>query len=284
MHAHPDDEASKGAATLARYAAEGHRVMVATMTGGERGDVLNSTITDPEVKKNLQEYRIAEMAESARILGIEHRWIGFVDSGLPQGDPLPPLPEGSFATLDPAEAARPLVALIRDFRPHVLITYDENGGYPHPDHIQTHRVTVEAWHAAGDARRYPEEGEPWAPLKLYYDRNITRERFQAFDEELRRRGQENPYAELLARWRINEDTGYSRVTTHVPCAEYFPQREAALRAHATQIDPGSPFFFAPLELQQHAWPVENYELAATRVAVTIPENDVFAHLPVEDDE
>lgn len=276
LHAHPDDEASKGAATLARYAAEGHEVMVGTLTGGERGSVLNSTITDPYIFDNLTEVRVGEMAKSVSVLGVQHRWIGFVDSGLPEGDPLPPLPAGSFATLDVEEAAKPVVQLVREFRPHVILTYDENGGYPHPDHIQTHNVAMAAWHTAGLADYLPELGEPWAPSKLYYDRNLTKERFQAFDEEMRARGMESPYGELLGRWAPDRDTGYDRVTTFVDTADYFPQREAALRAHATQIDPGSSFFFAPLEIQQAAWPYENFELAATRVPVNVPEYDLFA--------
>ncbi|HHY07064.1 MAG: mycothiol conjugate amidase Mca [Lawsonella sp.] len=279
IHAHPDDEASKGAATMARYSAEGHDVMVATLTGGERGSVLNSTITDPKIFENLQEVRVAEMAKSAEILGVQHRWVGFVDSGLPEGDPLPPLPEGSFATLDVCDAVEPLVRLIREFRPHVLMTYDERGGYPHPDHIQTHKASMLAWHIAGNPQQFPDSGEPWAPYKFYYDRNLTKERFAAFHNEMVKRGMDSPYADLLSRWGKNRETGYDRVTTFVECADYFPHREAALKAHATQVDPGSSFFFAPIEIQQAAWPVENFELAATRVPVTVPENGLFTGIP-----
>src|ERR1700749_2025735 len=103
------------------------------------------------------------MARAREILGVEQRFLGFTDSGLPEGDPKPPLPEGSFALVPLAEAAAPLVALIREFRPHVLITYDENGGYPHPDHIKTHQISMEAFEAAGDPDRSPEAGEPWQP-------------------------------------------------------------------------------------------------------------------------
>src|SRR4029079_6528391 len=97
VHAHPDDESSKGAATTARYAAEGARVMVVTLTGGERGDILNPAMDIPEVSGRVHEVRRAEMSRDTEILGVEHRWLGYVDSGLPEGDPLPPLPEGSFA-------------------------------------------------------------------------------------------------------------------------------------------------------------------------------------------
>ena len=133
IHAHPDDESSKGAATLARYANEGNEVMVLTCTGGERGSILNPAMDRPEVRENMIELRKKEMAKAAEILGSKQRWLGYVDSGLPEGDPLPPLPEGSFALANTEEATADVVEVIRDFRPHVMITYDENGGYPHPD-------------------------------------------------------------------------------------------------------------------------------------------------------
>ena len=159
VHAHPDDESSKGAATMARYVAEGVEVMVVSCTGGERGDVLNPRLQhDPEVQRDIVGFRRKEMAEAVRILGVQHRWLGFVDSGLPEGDPLPPLPDGCFA-LEPLEiAAAPLVRLVREFRPHVMTTYDEDGGYPHPDHIMCHKVSLEAFEAAGDPDRYVGHG------------------------------------------------------------------------------------------------------------------------------
>src|SRR5437868_8964200 len=150
VHAHPDDESSKGAATMVRYVRSGVDVMVATLTGGERGDILNKAMDRPEVRANLPRVRREEMARAREILGVRQKFLGFVDSGLPEGDPPPPLPEGCFALQPVAEAARPLVRLVREFRPHVMLTYDENGGYPHPDHIQCHRVSVAAFDAAGD--------------------------------------------------------------------------------------------------------------------------------------
>ena len=152
VHAHPDDESSKGAATTARYAAAGNRVLVVTLTGGELGDILNPAMDLPEVHGRIAEVRRDEMAKAAEILGVEHTWLGYHDSGLPQGDPLPPLPEGCFA-LEPLDGpTERLVRVIREFRPHVMTTYDENGGYPHPDHIRCHEVSVAAYEAAGDYR------------------------------------------------------------------------------------------------------------------------------------
>ncbi len=275
VHAHPDDESSKAAATLAKYAAQGHEVMVVTLTGGERGDILNPAMDRPGVMENITEVRREEMAAAAAALGVQHRWLGFVDSGLPEGDPPPPLPDGCFALVPVEEAAERLVATIREFRPHVIITYDENGGYPHPDHIKCHEVSVAAFDAAGDPSAYPEAGEPWTPLKLYYTHGFIRDRILAFSEEFDKAGMENPFREWLAKWKRNQGDLMGRVTTQVECADYFPQRDEALRAHATQIDPNGFFFAIPMEWQTRLWPTEEFELAQTRVQTTLPENDLF---------
>jgi mycothiol S-conjugate amidase len=274
VHAHPDDESSKGAATLARYVDQGAEVLVVTCTGGERGDILNPALKDdPDLLRDIAEYRRGEMAAAVRELGVRHEWLGFVDSGLPEGDPLPPLPPGCFA-LEPLEvAAAPLVRLVRSFRPHVMITYDENGGYPHPDHIMCHRVGVEAFEAAADPERYPGAGGSWQPLKLYYDRGFSRAKLVAFHEALLAAGLESPFAEWLERW---EDRPERPVTTRVECGDYFEVRDRALLSHATQVDPDGWFFSIPLELQRRVWPTEDYELARSLVTPELPEEDLFA--------
>jgi mycothiol S-conjugate amidase len=129
IHAHPDDESSKGAATMAAYAAAGARVMVVSCTGGERGDILNAAAGElAHAHRDLAGLRRQEMAQAAAELGIEHRWLGYTDSGLPEGDPLPALPFASFALQPVERAAAPLVKLIREFKPQVVTPYDENGG------------------------------------------------------------------------------------------------------------------------------------------------------------
>ncbi|WP_327146722.1 mycothiol conjugate amidase Mca [Nocardia sp. NBC_01327] len=287
VHAHPDDESSKGAATTARYAAEGNEVLVVTLTGGERGDILNPAMDTPGIKDNIAEVRRQEMAAAAAALGVQQLWLGFVDSGLPEGDPLPPLPEGCFALVPLEEATEALVRVVREFKPHVITTYDEQGGYPHPDHIMCHKVSVEAYEAAGDPERFPGAGEPWTPLKLYYDHGFTLARMEVFADEYERMGEPFPMQEWMDRMR-----GYaaargdimSRVTTQVDCGKYFPQRDEALRAHATQIDPNGAFFAIPTELQQKLWPTEEFELAKTRVRTAIPETDLFAGIDDADTE
>jgi mycothiol S-conjugate amidase len=275
VHAHPDDESSKGAATTAKYVAEGVDVHVVTCTGGERGSILNPKMERPDVLENMTEIRRREMEAARDILGVTQDWLGFVDSGWPEGDPKPPLPEGCFGLVPVEEAAAPLVALIRRFRPHVVTTYDEKGGYPHPDHIQCHNISVVAFEAAGDPERYPEAGEPWQPLKLYYQHGFNRPRTQALHDAMTARGLESPWAERLAEWKP-DPAHDARITTRVPCGEYFGVRDQALMAHATQIDPDGPFFQIPLEIQREVWPTEDFELARSVVETGATEDDLFA--------
>lgn len=280
VHAHPDDESSKGAATLAKYAAEGVEVLVVTCTGGERGDVLNPAMDRPGVRENLAAIRRDEMAEARRILGVRQHFLGFVDSGLP--GPGEPLPEGCFALAPLEEAAGRLVGLIRSFRPHVVVTYDETGGYPHPDHIRTHQVTVAAFDAAGEAGRHPEAGAPWRPLKLYYQGGLSRPWFQALHDAMTARGMDSGMREVLAEL---PEAGLE-ITTRVPCAEYFATRDRALLAHATQIDPNAGFMVHDRDVEREVWPTEDYHLARSHVAVdadidadidvATPEDDLFA--------
>jgi mycothiol S-conjugate amidase len=283
VHAHPDDESSKGAATMAKYVREGVEVLVATMTGGERGSVLNPAMDRPEVQADLPRIRRDEMARAREILGVEQRFLGFVDSGLPEGDPLPPVPEGSFALVPLAEAAAPLVRLVRDFKPHVILTYDESGGYPHPDHIKTHQVAVEAFEAAADPDRYPlVGGEPWQPSKMYYFVTFHQAKYAALHAELLRRGLESPYTEIFAEWeerarkRLERGQRTLEITTRVQAADCFGVRDDALRAHATQIDPNSSWFACPREVERVAWPTEDYHLARSLVDTELPEDDLFA--------
>ncbi|WP_233507144.1 mycothiol conjugate amidase Mca [Jiangella anatolica] len=277
VHAHPDDESSKGAASTARYVAEGVEVLVVTCTGGERGSILNPKMDRPEVLANISEIRRKEMDTAREILGIEQEWLGFVDSGLPEGEPLPPLPEGCFGLMSVEEAAGPLVEIIRRFRPHVVTTYDENGGYPHPDHIMCHKISVAAFEAAADPARYPGAGEPWQPSKLYYHHSFSRMRMLALHEAMEQRGLTSPYTEWLAEWD-GDKSWDDRITTRVECAEYFPVRDRALLAHATQIDPDGMWFAVPVGVQQEVWPTEDYELVTSHVRTDRPEDDLFAGL------
>ena len=176
VHAHPDDESSKGAATMARYVDEGVEVLVVTCTGGERGSILNPALQDrPEIEA---EHRRDPSRRDGSGPGDPRRrsraGSGFVDSGLPEGDPLPPLPEGCFALTPIDEGAGRLVAEIRRFRPHVITTYDENGGYPHPDHIRTHEISVAAFDAAADPEAFPDDRRAVAAAEAVLRRRVQR--------------------------------------------------------------------------------------------------------------
>jgi mycothiol S-conjugate amidase len=185
------------------------------------------------------------------------------------------LPEGCFGLVDPVDGARPLIKLIREFKPHVMTTYDENGGYPHPDHVMCHKISVIAFDAAGDPERYPELGEPWQPRKLYYNSGWSKARMLALHEGMLAAGLESPYGEWLEKWSERADRG-DRITTRVECGEYFSVRDDALRAHATQVDPDGFWFHVPLDLQQKVWPTEDFELVRSLVDSPLPESDLFA--------
>ena len=161
--------------------------------------------------------------------------------------------------------------------PHMLIvvTYDENGGYPHPDHIQTHKVSMAAIEAAADPEPFPDAGPPWQVAKIYYVIGFHKERILAVHEALLARGLESPYAEWLERFEDKEfDQG--RVTTRVPCGDWFEVRDQALMAHATQVDPTGRWFQVPMDLQREVWPTEDYQLVSSQVEVgPFPENDLF---------
>ena len=276
VHAHPDDESSKGAATLASYAAAGVGVMVVSCTGGERGDILNPKFDIGDL--DIPQLRQAEMARAAQILGIAHAWLGFEDSGYHEGDPSTwDLPTGSFGDLDPQVEIEALVRLVRRFRPHVMTTYDENGGYPHPDHLRCHVVSVGAFEAAGDPEAFPDAGETWQPSKLYYNVGFSRNKITAINEAVRERTGTGPYDEWIERFKSFDrpDPG-ERTTTRVPVAEYFDHRDRALLAHETQIDPESHWFSVPRDVEAEVWGTEDYELARSLVDTTLPEDDLFA--------
>lgn len=274
IHAHPDDESSKGAATTAKYVDEGIEVMVVSCTGGERGDVLNAQAQELVDLYGIHEVRQREMAEAARILGVQHEWLGFMDSGFTEGEPLP---EDAFALVPLEISVPPLVKLLREFRPQVVTTYDENGGYPHPDHIQTHVITMAAITAAADPNLHPEFGPAHQVQKVYYNQQFHKARIVALHNLLLEQEIESPYVEWLDKWEDKPEDA-ERITTSIECAKYFPIRDAALKAHATQIEPDGRWFLVSTELQQSAWPTEEFQLASSLVPTTLPESDLFAGL------
>jgi mycothiol S-conjugate amidase len=241
--------------------------------------VLNPAMDRPEVWERLPQIRVEEMAGPARSSASSRSSSASSTPACPRATRCRRCRRAASRWCRVEEAAAPLVALIRRFKPQVITTYDERGGYPHPDHIKTHEISVHAFEAAGDPDRYPELGEPWQPSKLYYHMSFTLPRTRRCTRRSSRRP-ESPYAEWLANWDPAHDISH-RVTTRVPCAEYFPVRDAALIAHATQIDPTGRWFACPLEVQQQVWPTEDYELARSLVDTPVPEDDLFAGIRSE---
>ena len=274
VHAHPDDESSKGAATYAYYRSLGAEVMILSCTGGERGSILNEAVQGhPLAERDLSGLRRLEMAEAQRLLGVQHRWLGYQDSGMNEDGSVPP---NSFADIPVEISAEPVVRVIREFRPQVLVTYDEKGGYPHPDHIRCHDVSMEAYRAAADPTRYPDAGEPWQVGKLYYDRIFNLERVDAMFLELSVTEPDSPLLEPLGAAREWMKDYPKLATTHVPVGDFLEVRDAALRAHASQVSPTSSFFFWPNDLIREAWPYEDFQLVESKVDTVTPESDLFA--------
>jgi mycothiol S-conjugate amidase len=272
VHAHPDDEASKGAATVARYHAEGVRAVLVTCTGGEAGDILNPAMDRPEVKADLPAVRMRELARATEIIGYDTvELLGYRDSGMP--DTPANVAPGAFANAPLDEAVGRLVAVIRRERPQVIVTYpDEQKFYPHPDHLRVHEISLVAFDRAGDPAFYPEAGEPWQPLKLYYS-VWSRRRAELTHKRFGELGLESPYSDEWFQRPSQED----RITTTVDVTGFVGARLDALPAHETQIDPTSRFWFGlPREEEVAIYPYEDYILARSLVPTSNPETDLFA--------
>jgi mycothiol S-conjugate amidase len=272
VHAHPDDEASKGAGTVAKYHADGVHSVLVTCTGGEEGDILNPAMDTPEVRDNLHAVRLDELARAAEVIGYDEVvLLGYRDSGMPDSE-ANKRPD-SFAQADLDEAVGKLVEVVRRTQPQVLITYNEDQrGYPHPDHLRVHDISVLAFERAADPSWYPELGQPWQPLKMYYS-VWSRARMVATHEKFIELGLESPFDEKWFDRPHHDDT----ITTQIEIADYGDVRRQALLAHATQIDPESPFWFGlPPEVARTVHPYDEYVLARSLVDSPVPEDDLFA--------
>jgi mycothiol S-conjugate amidase len=276
VHAHPDDEASKGAGTVAKYHAAGVHTVLVTCTGGEEGDILNPAMDTPEVRADIGAVRARELEAAVAIIGYDELvLLGYRDSGMP--DSAANSHAESFAAAPLDEAIGRLVAEVRRARPQVIVTYgDDHTGYPHPDHIRVHDISVAAFDASGDPDAFPDAGEPYEPLKLYYT-VWSKRRVVATHEKFVELGLESPFD---ARWldRPGED---EKITTSIDLTGFADVRREALLAHATQVDPTSKFWFGlPPEVQRTIHPFDDYVLARSRVESDLPESDLFAGVRV----
>ncbi len=289
VHAHPDDEASKGAPTFAKYHADGVHTILVCCTGGEEGDLQNPTLREagqpfheltPEQERALvASMRSAELAASAAVIGFDEvLMLGYRDSGMAETEPNEHAE--CFHQADPDEAAGRLVAVIRRTKPQVIVTYnDDQQGYPHPDHLKVHDVSVLAFERAGDPEWYPDLGEPFQPSKLYFT-TWSRRRMLAMHEGLLHHRGESPFDDAWFQ-RPSHD---HRITTRIEVSEFMWARTGALLAHATQVDPTEPFWFGLDEEQLSAiYPWEDWILARSLVG-EIPgsdeEHDLFAGIEV----
>jgi mycothiol S-conjugate amidase len=282
VHAHPDDEASKGAGTVARYHAEGIHTVLVTCTGGEEGDVLNPAMDRPEVKENLTEVRRLELDRAAEIIGYDEVvMLGYRDSGMPDSeanaDPR------SFASAPLDEAVERLVAIIRSRRPQVIVTYPrDQSGYPHPDHLRVNEISEIAFDAAGDPDCFPESGPVWQPLRLCYVRWSVK-RMRAMHDKFVELGMESPYTdERFARMLEAEAADEEKrepAGTHVvvDISGHTSVVREALLAHATQVDPTSRHWFGlPPEVADTVYPYEEYEVVRDLAGGVGRLDDLFA--------
>ncbi len=300
VHAHPDDETIGTGGTMARAIAEGHRVVLVTCTRGEMGEIVVPELDTPENHRRLGELRAAELEAAMTALGVtEWENLGYRDSDM-MGR-VANLDPRSFWQADPAEATRRLVWLVRRHRPDVLTTYNEFGGYGHPDHMRSHQVAVAAFEQAGDPTRWPEQLAPehgrtgpaeadgglapWAPAKLYEQATsrTARERMARLMAERGLAGYwtrpNDATPEQLAEWQAFMERSTApdeAITTRVDVGPYLEQRLEALRAHRTQIGPDFPFMALGLEGWRELGAQETFILRSARVPVSLPETDLFA--------
>lgn len=272
LHAHPDDESSKAAATVAKYASEGVRAVLVTATGGEAGEILNPAMDDPDIADNLTEVRRSELEAAARIIGYDEIvLLGYRDSGMPDSVDNH-LPE-AFCNQPHNEVMERLVHIVRSERPHVLLGYDDHEFYPHPDHLYVHRLSIDVFDAAADPSAFPSAGDPW-PVEKLYAPVFTVERILTLHDALIERTGESPYEGWIE--RIGDRAEPDRTITKIDVSGFIEQGRDALRAHRTQVDPNGFWFQAPTSLVEEVYPWEDFEVLRSRVPIAPDEHDLFA--------
>ncbi|MEU0035967.1 MULTISPECIES: N-acetyl-1-D-myo-inositol-2-amino-2-deoxy-alpha-D-glucopyranoside deacetylase [unclassified Streptomyces] len=280
VHAHPDDESINNGATMARYTAEGALVTLVTCTLGEEGEVIPPGLAHlaPDREGGLGAHRVGELAAAMKELGVtDHRFLGgpgrFHDSGMMGVEQNHRA--GAFWSADVDEAAAHLVEVIREVRPHVLVTYDPDGGYGHPDHIQAHRVALRATELAADPAVRPDLGAPWEIAKVYWNRvprSVAEDGFARLREAL-------PGLPFDASAALDDVPGVvddAVITTEIDGTAYAAAKAAALRAHATQIEVAEPWFALSNALAQPLFTTEYYQLVRGEHAGADRETDLFA--------
>ncbi len=308
VHAHPDDECLGTGGTLARYAAEGVRTVLVTATKGEEGEMHDPNLTEEDARPRMAEIREGELRRAVAILGLDTlEFLGYRDSGM-MGTPANEHPD-NFHNANFDEAVGRLVGIIRRDHPQVVVTYNEDGGYGHPDHLQSHKVTAAAFDAAGDPSRYPDAGAPWTPSK-FYAIAWSRENWRKLREELKARGFEWPNrsndddktqeaatdadatpvapealgqepataeaATAAQEQQEEEEWGQpeSEISTFLDVSPYWRTVREALREHRTQ--PVGFFLDIPDDLAEMSRGMDYFILLRSNVDSQLPESDLFA--------
>ena len=290
VHAHPDDESINNGATMAKYVAEGAQVTLITCTLGEEGEVLVDELAHLAADRDdaLGEHRIGELTDAMRALGVtDFRFLGgpgrYRDTGMadsPEGFAMAPaeVRKDSFWAADLTEAATYLVEVIREVRPQVLITYDEAGGYFHPDHIQAHRVAMYASLLAGAPSYRSDLGEPWDIDKIYWTA-MSESRLRDGMRRLRELGDAVTFEGMDPDGPMPPFvTADELLTAEIDGDDYVDKKLAAMAAHATQIAVDGPFFALSNNLGNQVWSREFYRLVKGRPGVPAGERetDLFA--------
>lgn len=269
VFAHPDDEGFIGGALL-HYHSLGVETGLVYATRGEVGEIFDPVLATPE---NLGQVREAEMWAAADVLGVQHLWfLNFRDSGM-EGTPANKDPR-ALINASPAAVVGELVAVIRQFRPQVMVTFDETGGFGHPDHMAIYRNTVGAFHAAADGVQYPEAGPAHAVSKLYYS-SYTRWQFVTLAEWVDRDSD-------VFRGKDPHEIGIpdDKISVLLGVEQWQDVKARARSMHRTQINPNNAVLSLPEDIQ-HKWrSTEFYQLATSRVGPDVMgENDLFARVP-----
>lgn len=298
VHAHPDDEAFATGGSIARAVAEGRQVDLVTCTGGEEGEIHDPTLDEAEARPRLREIREVELRCSLAALhgdgpgALDLHLLGYRDSGMIGTEPND-RPD-AFWQADLDEATGRLVEIVRRVRPSVMVTYDPNGNYGHPDHINAHRVAAAAWDAAADPSRFPSAGDPW-PVERFYEIAFNRDRWFALMTTMRERGIKLPWDfdealeaapeaagdlnpsnaeaarqvdEALAAGEDVDSFGVAEgdITTTVDVAPFMTQKRACMTCHRTQWQDMGWVLELPVDLADQAISAEHFIRTRTRVA------------------
>ncbi len=268
--AHPDDEGVIGG-TLLHYSMSGVETGLVCATRGEVGEIADPTLATPE---NLGQVREGEMRAATEVLGIHSLWfLDYRDSGM-AGTPENEDPR-SLAQASALDVVSKLVAIIRQFRPQVMVTFDETGGYGHPDHIAIYKHTTSAFHAAADAVQFPELGPAYSVAKLYYSA-FPRSAVRALAEWMRSQNYQGSFSNLdPEKLGIPDEL----INVRLNVEPWLETKNRSWSMHRTQMDPNTPLAQIPEEIQRQWRSVEVYQLAASRVGPDVPgENDLFARV------